>query len=67
MYTVETYTNKYASNMDCITYENVTVHQIANDLLKTVKRWDYAIVSDENDDIVCNIYRDKNGFEIVWE
>lgn len=67
MFYAETYSNKDASNMDCIVYNDITVDQIANDILETVKNWDYAVVSNEDDDIICTINKIENKYEIIWE
>lgn len=67
MYYAETYTTENASNMTVTTYDDIPMDQIANDLLENVKNWDYAIVSNENDEIICNIFKDGNGYVIDWD
>lgn len=67
MYYAETYTTENASNMTVTTYDDIPMDQIANDLLENAKNWDYAIVSNENDDIICNIFKDRKGYVIDWK
>lgn len=57
-YTVETYTTENASNMDQIAYNDIPTEDIAADLVRSYDNWDYAVVSDEDGEIVATIHSD---------
>lgn len=54
-YSVETYTTNNGSNMDEIAYNDIPMEDIAADLIRNYDNWDYAIVSDEDGDVIATI------------
>lgn|GEM_PF-4335014 len=57
--TAETYTTANGSNMDAITYnDSASIREIADDL-KQYDNWDYAILTDDDDEIIATI--EHNG------
>lgn len=65
MIRIETYTIENSSNMQVIDYYDIPLEEIAQDLVDTVKGWDYAVAwVDGDDEILGTIYRDQEGFEI---
>lgn len=65
--TAETYTTANGSNMDSIEYEeSATLIEIVNDL-RGFKNWDYAILSDDDGEILATVYRDDGIIDIMHD
>lgn len=67
-YTVETYTVVNGSNMDGITYNEIPMEQIAEDMIRSYDSWDYAWVYDDRGRGICVITRtDGVDYDIRYE
>ena len=69
MYKIETGTNKYGSNMDCIEYNDIPMNEIADDLMKNYKHWDYANVFGDFGTLKASIYKvgEKTIIDYPWD
>ena len=66
IYTVETGTKKYGSNMDCIEYNDIPMNEIADDLMN-YNHWDYANVYGDFDLHVATIIKENGKPVIDWD
>lgn len=65
MIQVETYTTDNGSTMRVYDYRDIALEEIAQDLIETVKGWDYAVAWDaESDETIGTIFREGDGYEI---
>lgn len=60
----ETYTTVNGSNMDNIEYNaSASIEEIITDLRNSYDNWDYAILSDDDGDIIATVYNDTNDVD----